>query len=643
MRLEDYQTLTLDRFKGLWSNGADDTAPFDYFLDCLNIDYDEKETRTRDGLSISVTLGYGGGSGKIVRFINFFHTTEGAIVLILNNLGELYRGNSGTPIITIAAATDFSAIQLFGKIYIAFHDGSSGLSGVNLKIYNPATGNIRDAAGLAPSAAGAIVAANGAAGIVNAGTYKIAVSYVTDSGFITVPGPEIATVFTPTTYVSPGSVKIDLSSIPVGPSGTAQRQILITRADQEEYFFLPTAFGGLINDNTTTTATLDFDDTTALVDSADYLFDLLETIPAPLGLIDYHARLCTYGEIAPNASILRVSLVGEPESFDSIDGIVNISRDDGFDCKNAAVLRDIFYSHKNLGVFAVQETGDIPAEWSVYPVDKSINTPSHGISEFFNLSGIRAARDFYLTIDRSGILVNVGSFRKPPITQNIDKLWQTFNFSVYNRSVLVVDEQFHKIYCAIPTGASTENNLLLIGDYQDCPGHIPEAGRIKWTPWEFKPGGAVKRPTAIGLIAITPDSVPTLKIGSIDGGGKLWKLDSDATTDDGTAIESFFEVPLLFYEEGTVHYFTAIKLRITGTGNLEITALGEDSVTSINIRTIAGGNPVILDASPGKEILVRFNFTNEKCRIKFRLADGTNFICNKVTVYGQPIWSMRPA
>ncbi len=640
MRLEDYQQILLDKFMGLWDRGADDIAPRNYFLDCLNVDYNIGEVFTRDGLSTSITLGYGGGSGKVVRFINFF-TPAAIVTLILDEAGNLYKDTSGTPLITIAAAKDFSAIQMLGRIYIAFHDGENGLSGENLKVFNPGDNSIRNAAGVAPTAGGAMVVANGAAStLVNAGLYKIAVAYITDSGHLTIPGPEVASVFTPTSYTSPGAVKIDMTSVPTGPAGTSKRQIIITRVAQEEYFFLPSAFGGVIADNVTTIATLDFDDTTDLVDSADYLFDLLGTIPTPLGLSDYHARLITFGEDTDD-SILRVSKAGEPESFDSIDGIVVVTKDDGFTLRNAVELRDVFYAAKNLGVHAILDNGKIPSGWLTYPIDKSINVPIHGIAEFFDLSGIRIARDWTLFIDRSGIVLFDGTFRKPPITHYINDLWQTLNFAKYHRSVLVVDEQLHKVYCAIPTGSSTENDLFLVGDYNECPGLIPSAGKIKWSPIQIKPGGTLKGPTEIGLIAVSPDTVPTLKIGSIDGGGKIWKFDPTSTDDDGTAIESFFETSLLYYVGGFVHFFNAIRMRVTGTGNLEITIAGEDTILPKNLFT--GGSAIALATSPGKEVLVRFIFTNEKAKIKFRLVSGTKFIFNKIEVFGKTMYQMRPS
>lgn len=648
MRLEDYKSLTLDDFKGLWSRGEDDQVPLDHFSDCLNVDYELGEARTRDGLSSSITVGY--ASGKIRRFANIFNPV-GIITLILDEAGNLYTHSSRagdtatTPLITVAGATDFSAIQMFSRIYIAFHDGSNGLSGVNLKVYIPnatlASDVIRDAAGLVPSAAGAIIAANGAAStLMNAGTYKIAVTYETTSGFLTVPGPEITAVFTPTSYVSPGLLKISLTAIPTGPAGTSKRHILITKADEEEYFFLPSAFGGVINDNTTTTATLDFDDTVDLVSSADYLFDLLETIPAPLGLATYHGRLITWGE-SINYSILRASYPGDIESFDSVDGIVVVTKDDGFAMANGVQLRDIFYAHKTLGVHAVQDNGDIPANWPVFPIDESINTPIHGISEFFNLSGIRAARDFFLVVDKSGILLCNGSYIKPPITYKINKIWQRINFSAYNKIVLVLDEQNQNLYCSVPLDDATDNNTILFGCYNECPGNIPEADKIGWAIWQIKPGGSVKNATAMGLAAVLGDKVPNLKIGSVDGGGKIWKIDSTVTTDDGTAIESYIESALLFWNEGNIHFFTAVQMRITGSGSLEITIKGEDNILPTDLYTAGLGNALVLSTTSGKHVTARFNFQNEKAKIKLRMTSG-KFILSTATVFGKPIYTMRP-
>ena len=455
MRVQDYQDKSFSDFYGLYDRGDTSQVPENHFSDCLNVDYEIGECKTRAGLSTSITLGYGAGNGKVRRFTNFI-TTVGVITLILDDSGNLYTfsnrtgDTATTPRLTVALATDFSAIQFLGKIFISFHDGKNGLLGVNVKVFIPAVlvGNdeFRDAAGLAPTAGSAMIAANGAAGNVGAGNYKIAVAYITTSGYVTNPGPKIASVFTPTSYTAPGTQTIDLSNIPLGPAGTAKRQIIITKPGGAEYFFITSTDGGIINDNTTTTTNLHFNSLTGLVDSADFLFDQLESIPASLGLQDYNSRLGYYGEKA-NPSIVRFSFPGEPESVDAIDGIVVVSKDDGFEIRNAFVGRNIFYICKDLGMYAILDNSDVPSTWPApSAIDRSVSVPVHGVASFFSTSGVKFARGWTLFADRSGILYHDGSIRKPPITDKINGIWQRVNFEQYHKIVLAVDERAHKIY-----------------------------------------------------------------------------------------------------------------------------------------------------------------------------------------------------
>ena len=653
MRLEDYERKIFEDFKGFFWSGQPDEVPEEFFTNCLNVDYTDGEVFTRPGLDTAITLGYGGGNGKVRRFAAFADPAFGYIVLILNEVGALYTfstragDTATTPRLTVFGSTDFSAIRMYGRIFISFHNGQSGLNTVPLFVYTPHPTNIaldefRDAAGFAPAGT-AMAASDGGPGIVNAGTYKIAVSYITNSGFVTKPGPIVLGVFTPTVYNAPGGLTINLSNIPIGPVGTAHRQILITKADLEEYFFLPQSFGGLIPGNVSTSTILNFDDTTDLVDSADYLFDLLESVPGPLALHSYNARLCIAGEFA-QGSIVRVSRKREPESFSAIDGIVHVNKDDGFTIRNLLVMRDVLYVWKNLGVHAVQDNGDEPSGWQVYPIDENVNVSIHGIGEFFDNSEIKVAREWTVIADRSGLLLFDGSVRKKPITHNIDNIWQLINFNVYHKITVVVDDHHHKIYCALPIpndyeGApATDNTYLIMGDYNECPSNVPQFDTIKWSAWRFKPGisGTLKGATEIGMFGVNPDTVPTLKIGSIDGGGKIWRLNPAATTDDGGVIENWFETAFLYWDSGMIHFFNAVRMRITGTGLMSIIVYGEDYMSSLTVPS-----PLTLQTFPGREFLVRFNFQNEKASIRFEFSG--RFILSKLEVHGKPIYQMRPA
>lgn len=590
MRLEDYERKVFEDVGGLYQKGEEDNTPQDHFTDSLNVHHEISEWRTRDGLSSSIILGY---QGNVRRFA-FFND----IILILDDNGNLYTysaragDTATTPIINVPGAVDFSAIKILGKIFIAFHDGQFGLNGVNLKLFIPdstiiANDIIRDAAGLAPISATPIVAVDGAGGLVNAGTYKIAVVYITNTGFITQPGPKIAGVFTLTSYVAPGAKKINISNIPTGPAGTSQRQIVITKAGLTEFFFVASAQGGVINDNVATTVTINLDDTTDLVASADYLFDLLEAIPAPLALHVYAGRLFTAGELN-NSSILRGSLVGDVESFDQTTGIYFVHKDDGFTIRNLFQMRNTLYIWKNLGTWYVTDNGNDPSEWpEASSFDENVGIPIHGIAEFYNNADVRIARDWTIVADRSGLLLFDGVLRKPQLTNKIGKLWGKINFTYFHKITIVVDDQRHKIYCSIPTSYSTEANTFLCGDYSLCPGKIPESTQIKWSKWDIKPCGSSRRITALGLFNYSPDVVPMLKIGSIDGTGRIYTLDPDVTTDDGQDIESYFESSLLFWEPGHVHTFTALRLRVIGSGTIVNSIRGEDNVNQTSIPSIA--------------------------------------------------------
>ena len=649
MRLNDFEEKILDDFLGLYMRGSEENVPEGYFPNCLNMDFEKGQCYTRGGLSLSVSLGYGSGNGKVLRFANF-NNQYGLITLILDDAGNLYTysartsDTATTPRITVSSAKDFAAIQMLGKIFIAFSDGKNGLSGVNLKVFIPAatigSDEFRDAAGLAPTAGGFIGAADGGDGNIAPGAYRISVAYITNTGFITQPGPKITGVFSPSVidtgaFTTRGGYKFDISSIPTGPTGTAKRQLLITKTSGAEYFFIPSANGGLIANNSSTTATINFNSVTDLIDSADYLFDVAETIATPLGLQDFNGRLAIYG-MKSDPNIVKFSDVGELENFTN-DGINIINKDAGFEIRNSLVLRNVFYVFTELGVYGLIDNGDIPATWTPISIDRSINVPSHGIASFFDISGIKVARDFSLIIDKSGILIFDGTIRKPAITDNIDSYWQRINFGMFHKAVLVVDEQKHKIYCTLPINSNGEasNNTLLMGDYNSCPGKIPSANGIKWSIWLFKPAGVTRGISHLGLIKLSGDDVPQLRLASDSGGGRLWKLASTGGQDEVSDFESYIETSLLFWNSGSVHTFVAIGINTQGLGELRTTVRGSNDINITQLQDY------LLSLTPIGEKVLKCNFQGEKAKFRIGTLSGV-FLLNTLRVYGKATFTMRP-
>jgi hypothetical protein len=209
-------------------------------------------------------------------------------LLAFDALGNLYKeatpgtlalvASPGTPNLYLASTT------LFGREYMAF---SNALLGQDLPrqfddTYFDRVSQIGPGAG--PTAADATAAGN-----ITAGVHQVSVIFVTRQGFWTAPSP-------PVSWTAAGGKKVTLTNIPTGPSNIVQRLLAFTAEGGADFYQIPASM--TINDNTTTTLTLDFDDTLLLSGvEMDNQFGQIE-LPNQLGVIDYSDRLFWWGERA---------------------------------------------------------------------------------------------------------------------------------------------------------------------------------------------------------------------------------------------------------------------------------------------------------------------------------------------------------
>lgn len=88
----------------------------------------------------------------------------------------------------------------------------------------------------------------------------------------------------------------NLTNIPTGPSNVVQRLLAFTASGGSNFYNVPATM--MINDNTTTSLSVDFTDTILLSGtSMDYLFSQIE-LPEQLGVVAYSERLFWWGERA---------------------------------------------------------------------------------------------------------------------------------------------------------------------------------------------------------------------------------------------------------------------------------------------------------------------------------------------------------
>lgn len=615
--LTDHIPISITDVGGIYARDSFyDSVPQDHWIDSLNIDLDGNGFKTRDGFSKTITL-------SNLRQIEIYKREgEATRVLLLNSSGALFDATNSlvSPILNIASMVGFSIQTFYNRCFITPHNGVKGLSGEFIYIYQ-GTSTARKAAGVAP--VGTFTATLGSSGKVDAGTHLIAISYETDSGFITPPG-EVATI------VTDGTKQIDLTNIPVGPTGIAKRRVLMSQAIQDfngnvlgyEMFFVP---GGTINDNTTTIFTIDVYDE-ELISTADYLFDQLEEIPAGCSLGKFRNRMVICGP-NENPSIVLVSNDTEPESFNSLAGFLICDPFETEGVKNCIEFRDSLYLFKgNPGhTYATSDNGFEASTWDCPRIDSSIGADIQGVAQFTDSKGSNS--DFFLVADLTGLFLFNGSYQKQfSLSYKISKIWGRINKAYMWKVKMVLDPINFKIYISVPLDSATAPNYLLVADY--TAGLDPE--NIVWLTWNsvaFSPQSIV-----VDINNTTKRNVLT-----VCGTSNVYRQVVDQYNDEGSAIDNYVVSASLFSELSWVHHFGAYTLNIQGDGTPTISIYTKDLKTSSSAPSFA------LDTIPGRIYTKPINVNSERASIKVRLNSANKYFkCKEYTLYARPVWATRP-
>ena len=119
--------------------------------------------------------------------------------------------------------------------------------------------------------------------------HQLAVVFVTRQGYWTAPSP-------PVSWTAAGNWKATITNIPTGPSNVVQRLLAFTASGGATFYHVPATM--VIDDNSSTSLTVDFTDTILLSGtSMDYLFSQIE-LREQLGVTSYAERLFWWGERA---------------------------------------------------------------------------------------------------------------------------------------------------------------------------------------------------------------------------------------------------------------------------------------------------------------------------------------------------------
>jgi hypothetical protein len=286
MSIESFAPIPLDTFGG-WITLLDPSdVPPGMSPNLGDVEFFPGGVRTRAGLvSQFAALG---GAVSVNGLKTYITTNLLDRLLVFDSLGNLYKettpgtlglvASGGTPNLYLASTT------LFGREYMAFSDSQLGQD-----LPRQFDDTFFDRVSQVGPGEGPAAADASAAGSISAGVHQVSVVFVTRQGFWTAPSP-------PVSWTAAGGKQVTLTNIPTGPANIVQRLLCFTGAGGADFFQVPATM--TVKDNTTTTLTLDFDDTILLSGvSMDYLFAQVE-LPNQSGVIDYSERLFWWGERA---------------------------------------------------------------------------------------------------------------------------------------------------------------------------------------------------------------------------------------------------------------------------------------------------------------------------------------------------------
>lgn len=663
MVLSEFNKISLAQFRGLFNRGSFDVVPQDHGSAVVNLTFNNRgETLTRWGADSSLNLSHN------VRRMFLSTPLDGNYYVFTMDFNSVDKSSRlwrysvftglDTQIYSRNGFHDFCALNMFGRTYVQYGiDPASGGIGHDecVMVWNGT--NYRPAAGLAPRSGFSALTAG--AGNTDPGKHYFAISFITDTGFITRPGPQIpynalpddpSSKLDPVEWTSAGMQSVQLLGLPLGPPGTVARQIFVTKADQSEYYYLA---DGLIKDNTTTATgtpqypNLDWIDTDLAV-SADDLFDLREAIPSAAantsasqgGLFKYKGRMFVwgspYGPPYDGPDRILVSKPGEPESFNNVTGYIQLPTErDGNTIRGAVSLRDVVYFTKPTGIFASQDNLDNPSTWPITQIDGGCGSWYFGISTITASQPSLSQNDIVIFADRGGLYLFDGIVRQPPLTWKINDEWKRLNIG-YQHWVTVENDPYNQIiYCLLPVDGQTDPSLLLVGDFSE--GLTPEA--IKWSIYQF-PNFI---PRALAMMNFNDasgfDYLP--RFGA--DGNSLMKLTPKRTNDWNGDGQTRTEIPTTWqtfpagFAPGKMNIFRALVFRGEGVNQIFPVLATADNSVPVNQTEPPAFTPGM---APGKEFTRQINFVSE--RMMVTLQQQGVFRMSRLDIYGKSMFDSRP-
>ncbi len=351
-------------------------------------------------------------------------------------------------------------------------------------------------------------------------------------------------------------------------------------------------------------------------------------IPAPNGesfLVDNIEIFET--NAAQNPSVIRASRNSDPESYDGVQGLVEVAVKNGQAVRAAFVIRSNLYFVKERSLYVTADNGSTePAFWDVEEVSNTVGTPS--------VHGVGIGEDWTVIASRSGLYYFDGG-QPQKISQEIQPTWDAINWQYGSTIWVTVDTQHKRIYVGVPMGGATTPNEILTLDYTEGFAdplmmmlYSPSRAR-KWAPWFIAANCAALVERSNGTAAFF--------LGNNAGNGKIYQLTEGQYSDDGAAINSYYTTAFLSQTGATGrNLFGYLTAYAQGVGALNVNAFSPGDATETLIGALALSSPAPQDL----ELMTNLNA--ERVGYQFGTnAVGSWFSVTKFVPWSKPApWSL---
>ena len=261
-----------------------------------------------------------------------------------------------------------------------------------------------------------------------------------------------------------------------------------------------------------------------------------------------------------NSGFARASSVDDPESFDGVNGLLEIPTNEPIRTmfvladRSQLITNDHLYAVTDNTIYRTQDNGGDPATWTWAIVSAAVGTPS--------VHGVDVGEDWAMIAHPSGLYLYYFGSEPTKISQEVQTItpgspapvsWDSINWQNGFEVWVKVDVQNKRVLIGAPTGGAAVPNKILMMNYRGLvdssqiistpPMHPSYTGRFiamaigrKWSTWSISANACWIEPKDTPL-AIPAAGAGAVFLGNSAGNGKIYNLTSaNGYLDDGANI-----------------------------------------------------------------------------------------------------------